>query len=179
MKRSSFGTSDSGSAALECALGTVVLLTASVLTLDLYRLSTAQARTAHSAVTMAEYVSQEAMPVANYIRDLSQYLYNHQISPSLAAFVTSAVQKASGNDAPTVLWARQDLFGTNAASDDDIANCGKVGNTGTDAVLPTELAIQAGEVVIVAEVCIRQDDDFVYQHHILPVRVDTVPPAPV
>lgn len=54
-----------GSAALECAIGTVVLLAVSVAGFDLYRLSSAQAKTTRSAVTMAEYASQEAAPVAN------------------------------------------------------------------------------------------------------------------
>lgn len=167
-----------GSAALECAIGTVVLLAVSVAGFDLYRLSSAQAKTTRSAVTMAEYASQEAAPLANYIRDLGQFLYNKQISPRLAAFVTSAVHKATADDAPTVLWARTDLFGRDAASDTGIASCGKVGPAGSDASLPTEFTMTVDEVVIVAEVCVRQGDELVYQHHILPVRDDIVPPAP-
>ena len=167
-----------GSAALECAIGTVVLLSVSVAGFDLYRLSSAQAKTIRSAVTMAEYVSQEATPVANYLRDLGQFLYNNQLEPRLAAFVTSAVHKATADDAPTVLWARTDLFGTNAASDTGIASCGKVGPAGGNATLPTQFTMTVDEVVIVAEVCIRQGDELVYQHHILPVRDDIVPPAP-
>ena len=57
-------------------------------------------------------------------------------------------------------------------------HCGKIGSANGPATLPAEFTMSADEVIIVAEVCVRQDDKLLYQHHILPTREDGVPTAP-
>ena len=165
-----------GAAALECAMGTVALVTASLLVFDLYRLSDSQATAVNSAVTVADYTSRETALDSDYIRDLEQFLYNNQIAPSNAAFVVSAVEQQ--DEGPQVVWLKRNLFGSNAASDTGLANCGKIGSANGPATLPAEFTMSADEVIIVAEVCVRQDDELLYQHHILPTREDGVPTAP-
>ena len=168
-----------GAAALECALGTAALLTISVSALNVYRLADAQATVLHSAVTVADYVSQEETPVAAHIEDLAEFLHGECLAPSDAAFVVSAVGK-TGDEDPKVRWASPPhLFGPNAASDTELANCGRVGAAGGAASLPEGFELMDHEAVIMAEVCVRHEGELMYQHHILPIRTADVPSEPV
>lgn len=157
-----------GSVSIECAIGAVVMLTASALALDLYRLASTQATVMHSAVTVADSVSRDTELDAMFIDTLAEFLYVDQFDPADAAFVISAFSHETGST--SVLWTKEVFLGTDAAT--DLADCSQVSEHGS-ASLPAELAMEDGEVVVVAEVCVeRAGEDRIYAHHILPSRAD-------
>ena len=92
--------------------------------LTLYRLSDSQATAgALRGDGCRLYERPETAPDSDYIRDLEQFLYTNQIAPSNAAFVVSAVEQQ--DEGPQVVWLKRNLFGSNAASDTGLANCGQ------------------------------------------------------
>ena len=64
-----------GVASIEAALGTVAILTASALALDLYRLSSTQTTTLHAAVTLADTVSRDDQLEAGFVQTLAGFLH--------------------------------------------------------------------------------------------------------
>ncbi len=160
-----------GAAALESAIGAVVLVTTSVLAFDLYTRATATATGLNVAVTVAEYVSREAKPKASELAALAEFLHGKFFPQADAAFVVVAGQ---GSADPDQIWAeewiKKDMFfGQNAST--DLAECSQVARDGP----PAALGLEAGEIVVVAEVCVKHGDGVSYYHHILPTRSDTVP----
>jgi hypothetical protein len=164
-----------GSVSIECALGAVVMITASLLALDLYRLASRQATVMHSAVTLADYASRDGELNPTFIERLAEFLHTEQFATADAAFVLSAVRQDA--HAATVLWAKAVLLGPDAAT--DLADCSQVGGQGETATLPAIFTMMPGEVVIVAEVCVEQvmrtSTKVLYAHYILPSRAATVP----
>ena len=158
-----------GAASIECALGTVVMVTASFLALELYRQVNAQARVAHSAVALAEYASQDEDIQALFIDSLAEFLHTEQFNPANAAFIVSAVRQDAS---PTLLWTRQALFGPQAAT--RLASCSRITQGGI--TLPPDLvrALRTGDVVIVAEACVEQTlsttTRVLYSYYITPSR---------
>ena len=75
-----------GVASIECALGTVAMLTASLLALDLYRLSSTQTTTMHAAVTLADTVSRDEQLEARFVQTLAKFLHQEQFPTSNVVF---------------------------------------------------------------------------------------------
>ena len=163
-----------GAAAIECALGTVVMITASILALELYRQVSTQTRVTHSAITLAEYASQDEETQTLFIDRLAEFLHVEQFSSANAAFIVSAVRQ--DGPTPILLWTREALFGPDAAT--SLANCGRVAQGGT-AVLPAALSLTSGEIVIIAEACVEQVTSttarVLYAYHITPSRANREP----
>ncbi len=173
--RNSRGSASRGSASIECALGTVAMLTASFLALDLYRLAGTQATVIYAAATLADYTSRDEEVNATLIDRLADFLHTEQLTASDAAFVVSAVHQNAGTS--TLLWTRQVLLGPDAAT--ELADCSRVTQGGA-VTLPTEFTMMPGEVVIVGEVCAELTTsvggtEVLYAHYILPSRADTTP----
>ena len=163
-----------GAAALESAIGAVVLVTASTLAFDLYTRATAPMTGLNAAVTVAEYVSREANPQAAEIAALATFLHREFFPQADAAFVVVAVQ-GSADQNQKWTWTKQILVDSSAA---DLDECSKVAGESNKATPPAALKLEAGEIVVVAEVCVKHGDEVSYAHHILPTRSDTVPAEP-
>lgn len=167
-----------GAAAVEAALGIVVLVSSSALMFDVYASASRQAMGVHAAVTMADYVSREQKPQTTEIRALANVVHEEFFAQSAAAFIVFAVEgvaQVSGQPEkkPTVLWTTPLIrVGPDASTDTDLASCSQF--TGANATaLP--LALSPDEIVVVAEVCVKQAGGMKYAHHILPTRSDTAP----
>ena len=179
-----------GVASIESTLGTVAMITASLLALDLYRMAIAQTTSMYAAVSLADSLSREepqgvnAQQAMNTLaQSLAQFLHREQFPTSDAVFVVSAVYKSSTSpdeDPPSVLWTRQEvLYGTDnsdldACRSENQDNEIKI-NT-NPATLPQGFTMADEEIVIVAEVCVERTNmalpGAVYAHYIVPSRDD-------
>lgn len=168
-----------GVAAVECALGIAVMLTATFTTLNLYRQARAQATVTHVAVALADYVSRDKMLMEECIESLAEFLHVEQLAPSAAAFVVSVIEGGEPGEAPSVLWTLEPmLFSADENGDSTFADdCSRVGGEGEPANLPDGFTLASNEAVVVAEICIEHtnplNDRVMYAHHILPPRGDT------
>ena len=165
-----------GVASIEAALGTVVILTASALAFDLYRLSSTQTTTLHTAVTLADSVSRDAQLDADFVQKLAEFLHQEEFPTLDAAFVVSAVYKDPNTPTapPSVLWTKTVLLGPDDQAP-ELTSC-KDG----PAALPAVFSMSPGELAIVAEVCVERTNTAmsgaVYAHYIVPPRC---PPHPL
>ena len=191
-----------GSVSVEFVIGSVLIVTATVGGMDLYRVIDTQSVALRAATTMADYVSLEAAPREAFIEDLARFSYRYEIAlPSQAAFVVSAVSRSDATDAepdpPSVVrWSRKTAVGEDPDTPPvELRDaCGRLGGPDEeDAALPAELGMEPGEMVVVVEVCVKLlPGAFVgggllsgnvfptrfYQHQILPVRGDSIPEEP-
>ena len=160
-----------GVASIECALGTVAMITASLLALDLYRLSSTQTTTMHAAVTLADTMSRDEQLEALFVQKLAAFLHQEQLPTANVVFVVSAVYKSPDNPTapPTVLWTETVTLGP----DDAPESCSQ-----EPAALPAVLNMSPKELVIVAEVCVERTNTAlpgaVYAHYIVPSRADNL-----
>ena len=169
-----------GVASIECALGTVVMITASLLSLDLYRLASTQTSALHAAITLGDTMSRPAQLDANSVRMLAEFLHQEQFPTLNAVFVVSAVYK-SPTEPPTVLWTeRVDLSSEDNENPtpnacDDANKISAAGQGGT-ANLPDEFNMLPAELVLVVESCVERTNTAwpgaVYTYYIVPSRND-------
>lgn len=163
-----------GAASIECALGTVVMVAASFIALELYRQVNTQVKVTHAAVTLAEYASQDTDIQALFVDKLAEFLHTEQFNPANAAFIVSAVRQDPTT--PTLLWTHEALFGPQATA--RLTSCSRITQGGV-ATLPTALALTPGEVVIIAESCVEQTTAnttrVLYSYYITPSRAPSAP----
>ncbi len=180
-----------GGASLESALGTVVMIAASLLALDLYRLASMQTTTMHVAVSLADTVSRREPPrltkeelgqkMTDFVQNLSALLHEEQFPAANANFVVAAVYKYP-QQPPAALWREEVvLLGTATSS---LTSCNPASQTNeidihTDPVsLPPDFTRDMAdrEIVIVAEVCVERTRTVfpgpAYAHYIVPPRDD-------
>ena len=190
------------SAGLEMALGAVALLTVATLCVDLYARVEADTISSRLAVAMADYVSrgpdtdQGTLDGAS-LEALGKFLVDHELwVPADVVFIVSLLRQDAGTPRPAVevLWSDDELrFGDTTVTANLASDCARLvsesGGTAS-AVLPTEFTMDAGEVLVVVEVCARLTvagsltgrfvTGNVYRLHVLPVREPgTSIPAPV
>ncbi len=170
-----FIRNERGAAALESALGAVALITVSVLAFELYVRATAPPVGLNTAVTVAEYVSLEAQPAATQIEALAKFLHREFFPQAATVFVVTAVEGQTAPQKPTMLWNKVIAVGPNAAADTGLASCSQVAGENNTATPPEALKLEDDEIVIVAEVCVKQADEVARYHHILPTRSDIAP----
>ena len=178
-----------GVASIECALGTMAMITASLLALDLYRLASTQTSALHAAITLGDTMSRPAQLDANSVHMLAEFLHQEQFPTLNAVFVVSAVYNDPENPmdpenptaSPIVLWTeRVDL-----SSDDnenptpnacDDANKISAAGQGGTANLPDEFTMSPAELVLVVESCVERTNTAwpgaVYTYYIVPSRND-------
>ncbi len=185
-----------GGASIESALGTVVMIAASLLALDLYRLASAQTTTAHVAVSLADVVSRKEpaglteaqlrLRMTAFIQNISELLHEEQFPTSNTSVVAAAVYKNPGPPAAlTTLWSNQvTLLGSTTSS---LTSCNPASQTNeinihaSPVTLPTDFtnAMQDREIVIVVEVCVERTRTAfpgpAYAHYIVPSRDDQLP----
>lgn len=188
------------SVSVEFVVGAVLIVTATVGGLDLYRLVDARSVGLRAAATMADYVALETDPNLQFIEDLAKYLNKHEIAmPSDAAFVISAVNKPGAtedeDDPPAVVsWSRKIVVSDMSTPSSDLGNCGRIGGKGDEATLPAVLAMEPGEDIVVAEVCVKLLPtafvsggvlpadllpSLLYRQQIRPMRAGTLPKEPI
>ena len=183
-----------GVASIESALGTVVMIAASLLALDLYRLTSTQTTITHAAVSLADTVSRAEPPglteaelrqkMNDFVQSLSELLHQEQFPTANASFVVAAVYKEPGNASPTVLWSKEVvLLGTNntpLTSCQSANQANEIKINANPATLPAGFTMPDREIVIVAEVCVERTNTAfpgpAYAHYIVPSRDDALAP---
>ncbi len=174
-----------GVASIEAALGTVVILTASALALDLYRLASTQTTTLHAAVTLADTVSRDDQLEAGFVQTLAKFLHQEQFPTSNVVFVLSAVYKSPADPAasPTVLWTETVVLGPEDGQAPTLTSCSgeweiSIDTLNNPATLPDVFTMSLEELAIVATVCVERTNTAmagaVYAHYIVPARADNL-----
>ena len=184
-----------GAAAVEFALGTVVMVSASLLALDLYRLAGMQTTTTHVAVSLADTVSRKEparltparlrQTMDHFVESLSNLLHKEQFPTLNARFVVAAVYKDPGNTALTAPWSKEVVVLSDATG--SLTSCEAANQTNeikldtletNPATLPTGFTMADREIVIVAEVCVERTNTAfpgpAYAHYIVPSRDDNL-----
>ena len=155
-----------GAAALETALGTVVMVTATALFFDVYSLAAAKHTLLLDAVSLGDYVSRDEQISSTHIKDLAEFLYTENHDPLNAGFRVSAftgVADAKANKE----W---DVTGTFGTASEALEACTKVTPP------PDELKLKVGETAIVAKVCVEQDDKSgLHASYLIRSRADNPP----
>ena len=174
-----------GVASIEAALGTLAMLAASLLALDLYRLASTQTTTLHAAVTLADTVSRDEQLEASLVRTLAKFLHQEQFPTLNVVFVVSAVYKNPDDPtaSPTVLWTETVELGPDDGQAPTLTSCSGEGEINIDtlnspATLPDVFTMSLEELAIVAEVCVERTNTAmsgaVYAHYIVPARADNL-----
>ena len=184
-----------GSAAIEVALGAVALIGVSAVCFDLYSRVNADTAVSRMAATMADYVSRDTAPVGAELAALGAFLHEHELGvPADLAYVITALRQPAGNPLPAVevLWSDDSIrIGdatttaalaagcTRRVTEDDDANL--------NAALPATFAMSAGEVLVIAEACVRLTREGsltgrfvagdIYRLHAVPARDPSNPPS--
>ena len=191
-----------GSVSVETVFGALLVVTTAVAGMDLYQVVDAQWVGARGAGTMASYVSLEAAPRQVFLKDLAAFSYRNEIArPADAAFVVSAVSRDEATDIepdpPVVVrWSWAIAIGEDPDDPpEDLAeSCRARGvSENGEAPLLAKLGMEPGEMVVMAQVCVRllpralvsgrllADTVFPtrsYQLQVLPVRGDRLPEEP-
>ena len=159
-----------GAAALETALGTVVMVTATALFFDVYSLAAAKHTLLLDAVSMGDYASRDEQISATHIKDLAEFLYTENHDPLNAGFRVSAFTGVANAKASRA-WEVTGTFGAaSGVASDALKACTKVTPP------PDELKLKAGETAIVARVCVEQDDKSgLHASYLIRSRADNPP----
>lgn len=189
-----FARDPRGGASIELAIGAVALLAVSALCFDLYSRVRAHSAIGRIVATMADYVARDASPDGDELAALGALLPEHELGlPVHVAYVISALRQPAGDPRPAVevLWSDDSIrAGGDAAVAAELAQgCARYVAEGGNAALPDAFAaaMDAGEVLIVAELCARLTREgsltgrFVagdlYHFHALPARDPQQAPA--
>ena len=189
-----FARDPRGSASIELAIGSLVLISTAALCFDLYSRIKADTAAARMAVTMADYVSRDTDPDGNEMKALGAYLYDHELEvPANLVYVVTALHQPPGDPRPVVvvLWSDDTIrIGDPTVTEELAAGCAHFVADGGAADLPDGFTMADDEVLVIAEVCARLTregfltGEFVaggiYRLHALPARdPDRQPAAPV
>ncbi len=189
----SFVSGNRGSAAIELALGAVVLLSAATLCFDLYSRIRADTASGRLASVMADYVSRDAKPNGDELKALGKVLYKHELRlPADLVYVITAFRRPPDDppQAATKLWSHDTIrFGDETATSTLAGDCPRYVADGEGSGLPSEFdgAMAKGEVLIVVEICARLTREGslagrfiggeVYRLHAVPHRDPGTPPS--
>ena len=189
-----FARDPRGSASIELAIGSLVLISTAALCFDLYSRIKADTTAARMAVTMADYVSRDTDPDGNEMKALGGYLYDHELAvPANLVYVVTALHQPPGNPRPdvVVLWSDDTIrIGVPEVTEELAAGCAHFVADGGAADLPDGFTMADDEVLVIAEVCARLTREGfltgefiaggIYRLHALPARdPDRQPAAPV
>ena len=188
-----FARDTRGAAPIELAIGAVVLVALSALCFDIYTRVRADTAGLRMAVTMADYLSHEVAPGRNELAALGTFLHEHELGvPADIVYVLTALRQPSGDPPPAieVLWSDDRIrVGTTTVTDALSGACTRHVNDEGAGVLPDSFksGMASGEVVIVAEVCVRLQREGsltgrfvagdIYSSHAVPARDPSTPPS--
>ena len=180
-----------GGAAIEFAIGAVVLVSISAMCFDLYSRIKADTATARLASIMADYVSRDDETDGDALKALGQFLYDNELkAPANAVYAITAFRRPAA-DSPEpveVLWSDNSIrFGDETVTASLASDCARhLAGDGKPA-LPAAFGMSAGEVLIVVEVCARLTREGsltgrfiggdIYRHHAVPAREPATPPS--
>ena len=189
-----FARDQRGSAGIELVLGAVALIGVTAVCFDLYARIGADTAVSRMAVTMADYVSRDTAPEGAELAALGAFLHEHELGvPADLAYVITALHQPPGNPLPAVevLWSDDSIRIGDAVTTAALAGgCARNVTVDDTADLPDDFAMDAGEVLVIAEVCARLTREGsltgrfvagdIYRLHAVPVRDPSNPPsAPV
>ena len=180
-----------GSAGIELALGAVALIGVTAVCFDLYARVGADTAVSRMAVTMADYVSRDTAPEGAELVALGAFLHEHELGvPADLAYVITALHQPAGNPLPAVevLWSDDSIRIGDAATTAALAGgCARNVTVANAADLPADFAMDAGEVLVIAEACARLTREGsltgrfvagdIYRLHAVPVRDPSNPPS--
>ena len=182
-----------GSASIELALGAVALIGVSVVCFDLYSRVSADTAVSRMAVTMADYVSRDTAPAGAELAALGAFLHEHELGiPADVAYVITALRQPAGDPPPAVevLWVRRldpDRGRGGHHQGRSPADAPATSPRSDTADLPDGFAMNAGEVLVIAEACVRLTREGsltgrfiagdIYRLHAVPVRDPGNPPS--
>lgn len=185
-----------GSAGLEMAIGAVALVTVAALCIDLYMRVEADTTSARIAVTMADYVSRgpdtdQGTLDGKALKDLGEFLVEQELGvPADVVFVISLLRHEGTPPEVKVRWSDNELrYGDAAVTATLAGDCPQLVTAGTPASpdLPAAFNMDAGEAVVVVEVCARLTvagsltgrfiAGDIYRLHVLPLREPETPMA--
>ena len=188
-----FARDTRGAAAIELALGAVVLVALSALCFDLYSRVSADTAGVRMAVTMADYLSRDATPDGDELAALGAFLHEHELGvPADLVYVLTAFRQPSGDPRPAieVLWTDKSIrIGDTDTTATLAGNCTRYVDDEGTGTLPTGFSsgMAAGEVLVVAEVCarLRREGSLtgrfvtgdIYRVHAVPARDPDEPPS--
>ena len=187
----SFVRDQRGSAGIELALGAVALIGVATVCFDLYTRVKADTAASRVAVTMADYVSRDAEPDGDELAALGAFLHEHELGvPADLAYVITAFRQPPGDPRPAVevLWSDDSIRVGDATATRELADgCPRHVTAADSADLPDDFAMDAGEVLVIAEVCARLTREGsltgrfvagdIYHLHAVPVRDPNNPPS--
>ena len=180
-----------GGAAIEFAIGSVVLLSIGALCFDLYSRIKADTASARLASIMADYVSRDAETDGNGLKALGEFLYDNELKvPADVVYAITAFRRPPGDPAEPVerLWSDNSIrFGDEAVTAKLASNCTRYVTGGGKTGLPAGFDMSAGEVMVVVELCARLTregsltgrfvDGDIYRHYAVPAREPANPPS--
>lgn len=180
-----------GGAAIEFALGSVVLVSVCALCFDLYSRIRADTASARLAGIMADYVSRDAETDGDGLKALGEFLYLNELKvPADVVYAISAFRRPSGDPPEPVkmLWSDNSIrFGDEAVTANLASDCARYAAGEGKSGLPAGFDMSAGEVVIVVELCARLTREGsltgrfiggdIYRHHAVPAREPETPPS--
>ena len=191
LKIRAFACDVRGGAAIEFALGSVVLLSVSALCFDLYSRIRADTASARLAGIMADYVSRDAETDGDGLKELGESLYVNELKvPADVVYVITAFRRPSVDPPEPVamLWSDDSIrFGDQAVTANLASGCARYVAGEGKSGLPAGFDMSAGEVVIVVELCARLTRQGsltgrfiggdIYRHHAVPAREPATPPS--
>ena len=181
-----------GGAAIELALGAVVLISISAMCFDLYSRVRADTASARLASTMADYISRETDPDGDDLKALGKFLYTHELKvPANLVYAITAFRRPPGDprEPVEVLWSDASIrFGDETVTGTIADGCARHATDGGNPALPRGFDMAAGEVLIMVEVCARLTREGslvgqfiageIYRLHAVPAREPDAPPSP-
>ncbi|MDE0172379.1 MAG: hypothetical protein OYH76_05590 [Defluviicoccus sp.] len=187
-----FARDTRGGAAIELALGAVVLISICAICFDLYSRVRADTASARLASTMADYVSRETEPDGDDLRALGKFLYTQELKvPANLVYAITAFRRPPGDppEPVEVLWSDASIrFGDETVTGTIAGGCARHATADGKPALPGGFDMAAGEVLIVVEVCARLTREGslvgrfiageIYRLHAVPAREPDTPPSP-
>ena len=180
-----------GGAAIEFALGSVVLVSVCALCFDLYSRIRADTASARLAGIMADYVSRDAETDGDGLKRLGEFLYLNELKvPADVVYAITAFRRPSVEPPEPVemLWTDNSIrFGDAAVTASLASGCARYAAGDGKSGLPAGFDMSAGEVVIVVELCARLTREGsltgrfiagdIYRHYAVPAREPATPPS--
>ena len=187
-----FARDTRGGAAIELALGAVVLIASCAMCFDLYSRVRADTASARLASTMADYVSRETEPDGDDLKALGEFLYTHELKvPANLVYAITAFRRPPGYppEPVEVLWSDASIrFGDETVTGTIADGCARHTTDDGKSALPGGFDMAAGEVLIIVEVCARLTREGslvgqfiageIYRLHAVPAREPDTPPSP-
>ena len=181
-----------GSASIEMAASTVMLITVALASYDLHTRIEAHTSAAHVAATIAHFLSLEPAPELDEVRDIAVVLQRSETrAPNDMVLVISAFNQEDSKPDPTLLWSDNTIrFGDSTRTEALAQQCKGLVD-GSMLRLPNRYTpVEDGETVVTGEVCLkltRQGSmtglligDVIYRMAAIPMRnAETMPAVPI